>query len=84
MNLLALVAVIALAVKRKEEMVNITNKETEECSVWVIDYRGFIHYKTSLKPNEDLKLDLKQFAFGIYRIIFKTKHTSFIQEFVKY
>ena len=65
-------------------MLSITNKEREECSVWVIDYRGFIHYKTSLKPTEDLQLDLKEFAFGIYRMIFKTEHTSFIQEFVKY
>ena len=65
-------------------MLSIVNKENEECSVWVIDYRGFIHYKTNLKPEEDLELDLKEFAFGIYTMIFKTKHTSFIQEFVKY
>jgi len=62
----------------------ITNKEKEDCSIWIIDYRGYIHYKTSLKPDEQLELDIKQFVFGVYRMIFKTKHTSFIQEFVKY
>jgi hypothetical protein len=65
-------------------MLSITNKEREQCSVWVIDYRGYIHYKTSLQPDEHLNLDLQQFAFGIYRMIFKTEHTSFMQEFVKY
>jgi len=65
-------------------MLSITNKEKEECSVWVIDCRGYIHYKASLQPNESLDLDLKQLVFGIYRMIFKTEHTSFIQEFVKY
>jgi hypothetical protein len=65
-------------------MLRIVNKEKEECSVWVIDYRGFIHYKTSLKPNEQLVLDLKELVFGVYRMIFKTEHTSFIQEIVKY
>jgi hypothetical protein len=65
-------------------MLSITNKENEECSVWVIDYRGYIHYKASLLPDEHLDLDLKELVFGIYRMIFKTKHTSFIQEFVKY
>jgi len=65
-------------------MLNITNKEKEECKIWVIDYRGFIHYKASLKPNESLDLDLKELVFGIYRMIFKTEHTSFMQEFVKY
>lgn len=65
-------------------MLSITNKENEECKVWVIDYRGYIHYKANLKPNESLDPDLKQFVFGIYRMIFKTEHTSFIQEFVKY
>jgi len=65
-------------------MVNITNKEKEECKVWVIDYRGYIHYKAELLPNENVEFDLKELAFGIYRMIFKTAHTSFIQEFVKY
>ncbi len=65
-------------------MLSITNKEKEECSVWVIDLKGYIHYKTSLMPDEALYLDIKEFAFGIYRMIFKTEHTSFIQEFVKY
>ena len=65
-------------------MLSITNKEKEECSVWVIDYRGYIHYKANLKPEESLELDLKELVFGIYRMIFKTQHTSFIQEFVKY
>lgn len=74
---------VALARKR-EGMLSITNREREECSVWVVDFRGNIYFKTNLKPNEDLLLDIKQFAFGIYRMIFKTEHTSFIQEFVKY
>ena len=65
-------------------MLSITNKEKEECSVWVVDFKGFIYYKTSLKPEEHWQLDLKELAFGIYRMIFKTKNTSFIQEFVKY
>lgn len=65
-------------------MLSITNKEKEECSVWVIDFRGYIHYKASLRPDERLYLDLKEFASGIYRMIFKTEHTSYIQEFVKY
>lgn len=65
-------------------MLSITNKEQEECNVWVIDFRGFIHYKANLQPNESLDLDLKELVFGIYRMIFKTEHTSFIQEFVKY
>lgn len=65
-------------------MLSITNKEKEECNVWVVDFRGFIYYKTSLKPDEDWQIDLKGLAFGIYRMIFKTKYTSHIQEFVKY
>jgi len=65
-------------------MLNIVNKEKEACSVWVIDYRGRIFYEASLEPDESLDLDLKELVFGIYRMIFKTEHTSFIQEFVKY
>lgn len=65
-------------------MLSITNKENEECRVWVIDYRGYVHYKASLQPDEQLDLDLKKLVFGIYKMIFKTKSTSFIQEFVKY
>lgn len=65
-------------------MLSIKNKENEDCSIWVVDFKGFIHYKTELKPDEDWQLDLKELAFGIYKMIFKSKHTSFIQEFVKY
>ncbi|HRO41675.1 MAG TPA: hypothetical protein PL009_02495 [Flavipsychrobacter sp.] len=65
-------------------MLSITNKEQEECKVWVIDCRGYIHYQADLKPNEKLDLDLKGLVFGIYRMIFKSENTSFIQEFVKY
>jgi len=50
----------------------------------VIDFRGYIHYKANLKPDESMDLDLKELMFGVYRMIFKTEHTSFIQEFVKY
>jgi hypothetical protein len=66
------------------EMLSITNKEKEDCNVWVIDFRGYIHYKANLKPDESMDLDLKELMFGVYRMIFKTEHTSFIQEFVKY
>jgi hypothetical protein len=65
-------------------MLSITNKEKEDCNVWVIDYRGYIHYKANLKPDESMDFDLKKLMFGVYRMIFKTEHTSFIQEFVKY
>lgn len=75
---------IALDCERRWSMVNITNKEKEECQVWVIDYRGYIFYEAQLRPDEDLELDLKELAFGIYKMIFKTAHTSYIQEFVKY
>ncbi len=65
-------------------MLSITNKEKEACDIWLIDYRGYIHYKASLQPDESMELDIKQLMFGIYRMIFKTEHTSYIQEFVKY
>lgn len=70
--------------KMKRKMLSITNKEKEACNVWVIDFRGCIHYEANLQPDESLDLDLKNLVFGIYRMIFKTEHTSFIQEFVKY
>lgn len=65
-------------------MLHITNKEKKQCNVWVIDYKGFIHYEASLQPNESLQLAPRTWVFGIYRIIFKTESTSYIQEFVKY
>lgn len=68
----------------KVAVLNITNKEKEDCKIWIVDYSGNIYYKTDLKPDESFEFDIRKLVFGIYRMVFKTKHTSFIQEFVKY
>lgn len=65
-------------------MINIKNKETEECEVMVVDMNGNICYENSIQPNDDLELDINSFFAGIYTLIFRTHHTSFVQQIVKY
>jgi hypothetical protein len=65
-------------------MINIKNKETEECAVMVVDMNGNICYEDRIQPNDDLELDINSFLAGIYTLIFKTDNTSFVQQIVKY
>jgi len=65
-------------------MINIKNKEREECSVLLVDINGYICYEAYIQPNDNLELDIRNFLSGIYTLIFKTTHTSFAQQIVKY
>ena len=65
-------------------MINIINKEPEECAVLVVDMNGYVCYETMIQPNEGLDIEINKFLSGIYTLIFKTTHTSFIQQIVKY
>lgn len=65
-------------------MINIKNKEKEECDVLVVDINGKICYKDRIQPQADIEIDINKFLSGIYTLIFKTAHTSFIQQIVKY
>ena len=65
-------------------MISIKNKEPEECLVLMVDINGNIRYEKTIQANEDLELDIETFARGIYTLIFKTMHTSFVQNFIKY
>ena len=65
-------------------MINIINKEPEECVVLLVDMNGYIHYETMLEPEAGLDLDLRSLLTGIYTLIFQTTNTSFTQHIVKY
>ena len=65
-------------------MISIKNKEPEECLVLMVDLYGRIHYEKTIQANEALELDIEAFARGIYTLIFRTVHTSFVQNFIKY
>ncbi|WP_276131986.1 T9SS type A sorting domain-containing protein [Polluticoccus soli] len=65
-------------------MINIINKEMEECEVMLVDINGYVHYETVLAPNAGLDIDLRELLTGIYTLIFQTTHTSFTQQIVKY
>jgi hypothetical protein len=65
-------------------MLSIKNREQEDCSVWMVDMNGYICYEGNIKPNDDIELDIKTYRSGIYTLIFKTEHTSYKQNVIKY
>jgi hypothetical protein len=65
-------------------MINIINKEQEDCVVMLVDIYGRVCYETMIQPNHYLDLDIQALFTGIYTLIFKTTNTSFIQQIVKY
>ena len=65
-------------------MINIKNKEREECTVLLVDMNGLVCYEAYIQPNDDLELDIRRFLSGIYTLIFKTTSTSLVQQIVKY
>lgn len=66
------------------EMINIKNKEKEECSLLLVDMTGRVYCDTMLQPDDNLTLDIKELLSGIYTLIFKTETTSFTQQIVKF
>jgi hypothetical protein len=70
--------------KFNRTMINIKNKEREECSVLMVDMSGRVCYEAYIQPNDYLDLDIRQFLSGIYTLIFRTTNTSFAQQIVKY
>lgn len=65
-------------------MINIKNKEAEECTLMLVDINGRVHYETIMQPNDQLDIELRTLITGIYTLIFKTESTSFMQQIVKY
>ncbi len=65
-------------------MINIQNKEQEECLVMVVDMNGRVYCETYMQPNDNLTLDIKELFSGIYNLVFKTATTSRVQQIVKY
>ncbi len=65
-------------------MISIKNKESEVCSLMVVDMNGKVCYETHLDPYDKLTLDIRALLSGIYTLIFKTETTSFTQQIVKY
>lgn len=65
-------------------MINIQNKEQEECLVMVVDMSGRVYCETYMQPNDNLTLDIKELFSGIYNLVFKTSTTSRVQQIVKY
>jgi hypothetical protein len=65
-------------------MINIQNKEQEECLVMVVDMSGRVYCETYMQPNDNLTLDIKELFSGIYNLVFKTATTSRVQQIVKY
>lgn len=65
-------------------MINIKNKEREECLLMLVDMKGRVYCETHLQPNDNLTLDIKDLFTGIYTLIFKTEKTSYTQQIVKY
>lgn len=65
-------------------MINIKNKEQEECLVMVVDMNGRVYCETYMQPNDSLTLDIKELFSGIYNLVFKTSTTSRVQQIVKY
>ncbi len=65
-------------------MISIKNKESEDCTVMLVDMNGNICYQTLIQPNNELELEIGKFLSGIYTLIFATEHTSFMQQIVKY
>ncbi len=65
-------------------MINIKNKEQEECTLMLVDINGRVHYETMMQPDDHLTLDIRDLFTGIYTLIFKTENTSFTQQIMKY
>ena len=65
-------------------MINIQNKEQQECAVMLVDMNGNICYQTEIQPNDYLDLDINSLLGGIYTLIFSTEKTRYIQQIVKY
>ncbi len=65
-------------------MISIKNKEPEECAVLLVDMNGRVCYQASIQPQGYLDLDIQKLLSGIYTLIFKTEHTGFTQQIVKY
>lgn len=65
-------------------MINIKNKEPEECTLMLVDTNGCVHYEAVMQPNDNLTIELRDLLTGIYTLIFETENTSFIQQIVKY
>jgi uncharacterized protein YuzE len=65
-------------------MINIQNKEKEECLLMVVDMNGRVCAETYMEPEANLILDIKDLLSGIYTLIFKTEHTSYTQQILKY
>lgn len=65
-------------------MINIENKEQEECLLMVVDMHGRVCAETHLEPLSSLTLDIKDLFAGIYHLVFKTETTSRVQQIVKY
>lgn len=65
-------------------MINIKNKEPEECAVLLVDMNGRICYQSYIEPNANLDIDLNSLMAGIYTLIFSTETTKLVQQIVKY
>lgn len=65
-------------------MINIKNKEKEECLLMVVDMQGRVWAETYMQPQDSLTLDIKDMFAGIYNLVFKTETTSRVQQIVKY
>ncbi len=65
-------------------MIKIRNEEQEICSLMLVDMKGRIYCETLLEPLEKLTLDIGALLSGIYMLVFKTDHTSYTQQIVKY
>ena len=65
-------------------MISIKNKESEVCSLMVVDMNGRVCYETHLEPFDNLTLDISALLRGIYTLVFKTTNTKFAQQIVKY
>lgn len=65
-------------------MINIQNKEREDCVVMLVDMKGRVFYETQVAPDEYLNLDISPLFRGIYTLIFSTSKTQFVQRIVKY
>ena len=46
-------------------MINIKNKEPEECAVLLVDMNGRICYQSYIEPNANLDIDLNSLMAGI-------------------
>ena len=69
---------------RSKEMINIKNKEKEQCLLMVVDMQGRVCAQTYVEPESNIILDIKDLLSGIYTLIFKTETTSHSQQILKY